>query len=69
MAVGIKGDALLARAEEVPAPECLAMVKALGYLIMHTRQLDMIMASPQRVEHYRAKITADLAALRPPAGA
>jgi len=66
MAVGIKGDALLARAEELPAPECLAMVKALGYLIMHTRQLDMIMASPQRVEHYRAKIAADLAALGPP---
>lgn len=69
MAVSIKGDALLARAEELPAPECLAMVKALGYLIMHTRQLDMIMASPQRVEHYRAKIAADLAALGPPPGA
>ncbi|MBU1157195.1 MAG: pyruvate, water dikinase, partial [Proteobacteria bacterium] len=69
MVVSIKGDALLARAEELPAPECLAMVKALGYLIMHTRQLDMIMASPQRVEHYRAKIAADLAALGPPAGA
>ena len=69
MEVNIKGDALLARAEDLPAPECLALVKALGYLIMHTRQLDMIMASPQRVEHYRAKIAADLAALGPPSGA
>ncbi|MCF8066401.1 MAG: hypothetical protein K9K36_14220, partial [Desulfarculaceae bacterium] len=50
MAVSIKGDALLARSEDLPAPECLTLLKALGYLIMHTRQLDMIMASPQRVE-------------------
>ncbi|MBU1449839.1 MAG: hypothetical protein KKH47_02570 [Proteobacteria bacterium] len=69
MAMSIKGDALLARAEELPAPQCLRLVKALGYLIMHTRQLDMIMASPQRVEHYRAKIAAELAGLKPPAAA
>ena len=66
MAVSIKGDALLARAEGQPAAESLCLVKALGYLIMHTRQLDMIMANPQRVEHYRAKIAADLAGLTPP---
>lgn len=69
MAVSLKGDALLARSEELEAPRCLGLVKSLGYLTMHTRQLDMIMASPQRVEYYRAKIAADLAALRPPAGA
>ena len=65
--VTIKGEALLARGEGRPVPEALALVKALGYMLMHTRQLDMIMASPQRVAHYRAKIQADLAGLRPPA--
>ncbi len=64
--VSLKGDALLARAEEPEAAECLRLVKAMGYLIMHTRQLDMIMASPQRVEYYRGKISADLAGLKPP---
>ncbi len=63
----IKGDALLARAEGLPAVETLALVKALGYLTMHTRQLDMIMANPARVEFYRGKIKTDLAGLRPPA--
>ncbi len=35
-------------------------IEIVGYLIMHTRQLDMIMASPSAVAHYGAKIRADL---------
>ncbi|MCF8034906.1 MAG: hypothetical protein K9K66_17085 [Desulfarculaceae bacterium] len=62
----IKGEALLARAEGMEAAETLALVKGLGYLTMHARQLDMIMARPERVDMYRAKIAADLASLRPP---
>ncbi|MCB2227057.1 MAG: hypothetical protein KQH53_10305 [Desulfarculaceae bacterium] len=65
----IKGEALLARAEGRDADETLSLVKSLGYLTMHTRQLDMIMARPERVEFYRAKIAADLGKLGPPAPA
>ena len=62
----IRGEALLARAEGRQDGECLSMVKALGYLTMHLRQLDMIMANSARTGQYRAKLQSDLAALKPP---
>ena len=63
----VRGDALLARAEDRSDDDCLVLVKALGYLTMHMRQLDMIMSNPARTEKYRHKLRADLLALRPPA--
>ena len=38
-------------------------VRVVGYLLMHTRQLDMIMDKPSAVEHYRSKMQTDIASL------
>ncbi len=38
-------------------------VEIIGYLLMHTRQLDMIMNEPAAVERYRAKMRSDIASL------
>ena len=39
-------------------------LRVVGYLLMHTRQLDVVMGDPAAVEHYRAKICSDLQAVR-----
>jgi pyruvate,water dikinase len=46
MRVDVTGDALAARAEALAAPRVLELLEVLGYLVIHTRQLDMIMADP-----------------------
>ncbi len=38
-------------------------LRVVGYLLMHTRQLDMIMNQPAAVEHYRLKMRADIEGL------
>ncbi len=38
-------------------------LRVVGYLLMHTRQLDMIMNDPSAVEHYRTKMRADIQSL------
>jgi pyruvate,water dikinase len=38
-------------------------VKVVGYLLMHTRQLDMIMGDPKAVTHYRQKMRGEIASL------
>ena len=57
-------DNLRARRDRAEQEAILRAVKVVGYLLMHTRQLDMIMGDPARVAHYRAKINADLDALQ-----
>ncbi|MEW5912807.1 MAG: PEP/pyruvate-binding domain-containing protein [Thermodesulfobacteriota bacterium] len=61
--VELRGDTLRARVEGRPAQDILRLLEVVGYLLMHTRQLDMIMADPASVQHYRQKIKSDLAAL------
>ncbi|MDY0351005.1 MAG: PEP/pyruvate-binding domain-containing protein [Desulfobulbaceae bacterium] len=61
-----KVDALSARIEKKPAPFLLSRLKILGYLLIHTRQIDMVMDEQFRVEQYRKKILADIEAILKP---
>jgi pyruvate,water dikinase len=56
-------DALRARLEQYDADTMAAKLKMLGYLTIHTRQLDMIMTNPAMVDHYRAQLVGRIEAL------
>ncbi len=58
--VEIREDHLLARVEGQCGTYMLQRVEILGYLALHTRQMDMIMANPAHVEYYRAKYHKDI---------
>lgn len=66
--VDVNEDALFARLEGEALPYMLTRLKVLGYVTIHTRQLDMIMLSDADVEYYQEKITADLEKLAAGAG-
>jgi pyruvate,water dikinase len=53
-------DTITARVSTVPQETVLQHIRTVGYLLMHTRQLDMVMGDPRSVERYRAKLTADI---------
>jgi pyruvate,water dikinase len=68
--VETREDHLLARIEGEPASFMLKRMEVLGYLSLHTRQLDMVMANPAYVGYYRDKYRRDIARLlaeEPPA--
>ncbi len=61
--VELKGDALKARIEKMP-PEFLAeRLKILGYLIVHSRQIDMVMDNHHTIHQYKDKFMTEIEGL------
>jgi pyruvate,water dikinase len=61
--VELTEDSLIARLEGRDAKYMAGRLKILGYLTIHTRQLDMVMSRLAAVDHYRAKLRRDIEAL------
>jgi pyruvate,water dikinase len=58
--VDVNEDALFARLEGEARDYLLSRLRILGYLTIHTRQLDMIMGNEANVQYYALKFTEDL---------
>lgn len=56
----VRIDDLFAHIEKKKAEELYLRLKVLGYLLIHTRQLDMIMTNPSLVCYYKTQIYQDL---------
>lgn len=55
-----KADSLIARIEKKPSAFLIERLKIMGYLLIHTRQIDMAMGERGMVDNYREKILADV---------
>ena len=67
--VEVTEDHLIARCEgRAERRTWYRQFEILGYLSLHTRQLDMIMGNPAHVEYYRAKYGRDIERLVASAG-
>jgi pyruvate,water dikinase len=58
--IELTGDALTARVEKRTQKFLFSRLKVLGYLTIHTRQIDMVMADPQQYQHYRRKFIQEI---------
>ncbi|MDP2849214.1 MAG: PEP/pyruvate-binding domain-containing protein [Humidesulfovibrio sp.] len=58
--IDVNEDALIARVEGLTTSELMDRLRVLGYLIIHTRQLDMIMRIPAQVRLHREKILREI---------
>ena len=58
--VKISGDALFSRLKGGKEPYVRKMLEILGYLIIHTRQLDMIMSNNNTINKYKEKLLKDI---------
>ncbi|MCL2124102.1 MAG: PEP-utilizing enzyme, partial [Desulfovibrionaceae bacterium] len=61
--VSIRNDSLSARAENFSLPRALRIARVTGYLVIHTRQLDMIMADTAQTRQRRDQMLQDCHAL------
>ncbi|MFV0437534.1 MAG: PEP/pyruvate-binding domain-containing protein [Desulfopila sp.] len=61
--VELRSDALLARVKKESADYLRDRLRILGYLILHARQLDMVMTQPHAVERYRQKFRQEIDAM------
>ena len=57
---------MAARVEGQTKAYMLDRIKILGYLSLHTRQLDMIMSNNAKVNYYRNKINTDIRSIIKP---
>lgn len=62
--VEIKGDSLTARIEKRPVPYLMERLVVLGYLLIHTRQVDMVMDEEGYIGRYLDRLHADIARIR-----
>lgn len=58
--VTVQEDSLFARLEGEPRDYMLSRLRILGYVTIHTRQIDMVMLNAGDVQYYRDKIINDL---------
>jgi pyruvate,water dikinase len=58
--IELTGDALTARVEKRTQKFLFSRLKVLGYLTIHTRQIDMVMADPQQYQRYRQKFIQEI---------
>jgi pyruvate,water dikinase len=54
--IEVTEDVLWARFEDQPQEVMQQRLRILGFLIMHTRQLDMVMSNEKMVSHYKHRI-------------
>ena len=59
----VKDDSVFAVAEGYSATEILMKTRLLGYLLIHTRQVDMIMLETDRATALKNKMLADMESL------
>jgi pyruvate,water dikinase len=66
--VDVKEDALFARLEGEDQDYMLSRLRILGYITIHTRQLDMVMLNEEEVRYYSDKLSHDIDGIILPKG-
>ncbi|MCE5333920.1 MAG: pyruvate, water dikinase [Desulfobacteraceae bacterium] len=59
----VRNDGVNARIEGYPEDVMREKLRILGYLLMHTRQLDMVMFNDASCQHHKAKVLKDISSV------